>query len=229
MRFVMTGANRGIGLEFVRQLLARGDSVEAGVRAPAEARSLQELSREARGRLRVHALELQDPASVQSFAERVSGEPVDVLVNNAGMSGKWQGLTELDFEDAVRTFAVNALGPLRLTGALLAALLKGTTRKAVHVSSRMGSLHHNAEGGAYGYRMSKAALNMGMRSMALDFHGQGLITAVLSPGWVRTDMGGPHAPQGAEESVRGLLGVIDRLGPEQSGRFFDFTGAELPW
>lgn len=229
MRFVITGANRGIGLEFVRQLLARGDTVEAGVRVPSEARHLQGLSREAEGRLHLHALDVQDAASVQAFAVNVGEFPVDVLINNAGVQGKWQGLTELDYEDMARTFATNTLGPLRLTASLLPALLKGQTRKAVHISSRMGSLQHNVEGGAHGYRMSKVALNMGMRCMALEYKAQGLITAALSPGWVQTDMGGPDAPVRAEDSVRGMLRIIDGLGPEHSGRFFEFQGDELPW
>lgn len=229
MRFVITGANRGIGLEFVRQLLGRGETIEAGVRAPKEARLLQGLQREAEGRLHIHPLDVQDADSVRAFALAVGELPVDVLINNAGVMGKWQGLQELDFEDMARTFSINALGPLRLTAALLPALLKGSTRKAVHITSHMGSLQDNAEGGVYGYRMSKAALNMGMRCLALDFRSESLVTAVLNPGWVRTDMGGPNAPLRPEESVRGLLEVIDRLGPEQNGRFLDFTGRELPW
>jgi len=229
MRVAITGANRGIGLEFVRQLLCRGDTVEAGVRAPAEASALQALARDADGRLRIHPLEVQDAASVQAFAVHVGEFPVDLLINNAGVSGKWGGLVELDYEDMVRTLAINTLGPLRLSAALMPALLKGSTRKAVHVSSTMGSIGKNAEGGAYGYRMSKAALNMGVRSMALDFRAQGLIAAALSPGWVQTDMGGANAPLRPEESVRNMLRIIDGLGPEHSGRFFDYDGSELPW
>lgn len=229
MRIAITGANRGIGLEFVRQLLRRGDTVEAGVRAPSEAGPLQELAREAGERLRIHALDVQDSASLLAFAVSVGEQPLDILVNNAGVQGKWQGLAELDPEDMVRTYTVNTLGPLRLTALLLPALLKSLTRKAVHVSSLMGSIQLNADGGVYGYRMSKAALNMGVRSMALDFRTQGLVTAAISPGWVKTDMGGPEAPLSPEESVRGMLRVIDSLGPEHSGRFFEFNGEELPW
>jgi NAD(P)-dependent dehydrogenase (short-subunit alcohol dehydrogenase family) len=229
MRIAITGANRGIGLEFVRQLLCRGDTIEAGVREPSEARQLQGLAREADGRLRIHPLEVQDAASVQGFAVRVGEFPVDLLINNAGVSGKWQGLPELDYEDMARTLAINALGPLRLTAALMPALLKGASRKAIHVSSAMGSIGKNSEGGAYGYRMSKAALNMGVRSMANDFRTQGLITVALNPGWVQTDMGGANAPLRPDESVSNMLRVIDGLGPEQSGRFFDHDGSELPW
>ncbi len=229
MRFVISGANRGIGLEFVRQLLVRGDSVDAGVRAPAEARLLQGIAREVEGRLRILPLDVQDPLSIQAFAAVVSESPVDVLINNAGVSGKWQGLAELDIEDVARTIAINALGPLRLTGALMPALLKSATRKVVHISSRMGSLAENAEGGAYAYRLSKASLNMGMRSIANDYRSQGHITGALNPGWVKTDMGGPDAPLRADESVRGMLQVIDRLSPEQSGQFLDFQGKDIPW
>jgi NAD(P)-dependent dehydrogenase (short-subunit alcohol dehydrogenase family) len=229
MRYVITGANRGIGFEFVQQLLRRGDTVDAGVRAPEMARRLEPLLDEADNRLRIHQLDVTRADSVREFAESICREPVDVLINNAGVQGQWVGLHELDYEDLARTFMVNALGPLRITSALLPALRTGRGRKVALVTSRMGSLSSNTEGGAYAYRMSKAALNMGARSMSNDLRREGLSFVLLHPGWVRTDMGGEDAPLPPEESVRGMLRVIDTLSLEHSGRFFDYEGAEVPW
>jgi NAD(P)-dependent dehydrogenase (short-subunit alcohol dehydrogenase family) len=236
MRYVISGASRGIGLEFVRQLLARGDTVEAGARVPAEAKQLASLAREAGNRLRIHPLDVSNTASVRAFAAAVSDAPIDVLINNAGVGGKWDPLPETDFEDMGRTMEVNALGPMRLSAALLSAVLKGNTRKIVHLTTRMASMSENTPvgvygfaGGAYAYRMSKAALNAGMRTMAVDFREQGLITVLLNPGWVQTDLGGKMAPTRPEESVQGMLRVIDELSLASSGRFFDYQGKECPW
>lgn len=229
MRYVITGASRGIGLEFVQQLLQRGDTVDAGVRAPEQARRLEPFQREAGNRLRIHALDVTDETSVRTFAADICSAPVDVLISNAGVSGQWAALQELDFGDMARTFAVNTLGPLRITAALLPALRQGMVRKVAYVSSRMGSFTANTDGGAYAYRMSKVALNMGVRSMSLDLRPEGFSCVMLHPGWVRTDMGGVNAPIAPVDSVRGMLRVIDGLTPEQSGRFFDYEGAELPW
>jgi len=229
MRYVITGASRGIGLEFVQQLLRRGDTVDAGVRSPEGARRLEPLTREAGNRLRIHLLDVESDASIRSFAADVCTAPVDVLINNAGVLGQWCAFTEVDYTDMVRTFAINALGPLRVTTALLPALRRSPVRKVAHVSSDMGSVASNTQGGAYAYRMSKAALNMGVRSLASDLRGEGLITVLLHPGWVQTDMGGSKAPLPVADSVRGMLRIIDGLGPEQSGRFLDYQGAEVPW
>jgi NAD(P)-dependent dehydrogenase (short-subunit alcohol dehydrogenase family) len=229
MRYVITGASRGIGLEFVQQLLRRGDTVDAGVRSQEGAKRLEPLARESGGRLRIHALDVEDAASIRAFAADICAAPVDVLINNAGVFGKSNALTALDAGDLARTFAINALGPLQITTALLPALRQGTARRVAHVSSRMGSMASNTDGGAYAYRMSKAALNAGVRSMSNDLRAEGFVTVVLHPGWVQTDMGGPEAPLAAADSVRGMLRLIDGMGPEHSGRFFDYQGQEVPW
>lgn len=230
MRYAITGTGRGLGLEFVRQLLHRGDTIDAGVRVPAEASALQDLSRQSGGRLRLHALDTSKGESVEAFAAVVGeGEPVDVLINNAGVHGRTGPLAELDFEDMLRTYTVNTLGPLRLTAALLPALRRSAVRRIVHLSSSMGSIGDNSWGGSYGYRLSKAALNMAMRNLHVELHGEGFITIALHPGWAQTDMGGPSAPVPVPESVRGMLQVIDGLTPERSGRFWAYDGQELAW
>jgi NAD(P)-dependent dehydrogenase (short-subunit alcohol dehydrogenase family) len=231
MRYVITGASRGLGLEFVRQLLERGDAVEAGVLLLEEnADVLRALARESEGRLRVHPLDVTDTASVSAFARAVDeGGPLDVLINNAGIFGGTEPLSKLDFQGMLRTFDTNALGALRVTSALLPALRRGSTRRIACLSSRAGSLADNTSGRNYAYRLSKAALNMGVRNLAVELRPEGFTVICLHPGWARTDMGGPTAPQTPEESVSGLLQVVDRASPEDTGRFIDFRGQEVPW
>jgi NAD(P)-dependent dehydrogenase (short-subunit alcohol dehydrogenase family) len=227
MRCVVTGANRGIGLELVRQLLARGDEVDAAAREPKEAGELSALA--GGDRLRVHRLDHLDPDSIQALAEALGGAPVDLLVNNAGVyGGTLQHLPKIDLEDAVRTFRVNALGPLQVTLALLGNL-KAARGKVIHVTSGMGSIAENKSGAFYAYRMSKAALNMMSRSLAVDLRGAGVASAVINPGWVKTDMGGPGAPTPVEESVRGMLREIDAFTIENTGAFLDWKGRPYPW
>lgn len=228
MHFVVTGANRGIGLEFVRQLAARGASVHCTARDPAGATELQALAAASEGRVRVHALDVTDDASVARFASALP-QAIDVLINNAGRSAKKLPLEELPFEEIFGAFDTNAMGPLRVTRALLPALRRGATKKVLHISTQRASLTNNVEGDSYGYRMSKAALNMAVRSLAIDYRDEGIVNLLVHPGWVQTDMGGPQAPTPASESVERLLAFVDAATLEHSGRFFNYTGEELPW
>jgi len=229
MRYVVTGANRGIGLELTRQLLERGDMVEAGARDPSTARELAGLGKRPAGKLRVHAVDVSDDASVRAFARSIGDVAVDVLINNAGVLGKMQSLEELDLEDVVHTFRVNALGALAVTRALLPNLRKGSARKVVHVSTGMASISDNTSGGAFGYRMSKAALNIASKSMAVNLRGERIISVVMNPGWVQTDMGGRGAPTPVHESAAGILEVTDALSLEKSGMFLDYRGGTIAW
>ena len=231
MRFVITGANRGIGLELAKQLLARGDSVEAGVRAPDRATDLIQLGKSPRGAslLRVHALDVASDESARGFAQAIGDKPIDVLINNAGILGKMQSLEELDLEDIVNTFRVDALGAVAVTRALLPGLRKGDTRKLVHISTGMASISDNTSGGAFGYRMAKAALNIASKSMAVNLRGERFISVVMNPGWVQTEMGGSGAPTPVRDSAAGILRVIDKLTLDQSGSFLDFRGGTLAW
>jgi NAD(P)-dependent dehydrogenase (short-subunit alcohol dehydrogenase family) len=231
MRFVVTGANRGIGLELTRQLLARGDAVEAGVREPDRASELSQLGKSPRGasQLRVHAVDVARDDSVRAFARAIGDRSVDVLINNAGVLGKMQGLEELDLEDMVHTFRVDALGAIAVTRALLPALRKGDTRKLVHISTGMASIADNTSGGAYGYRMAKAALNIASKSIAVNLRGERFISVVMNPGWVQTEMGGAGAPTPVRDSAAGILATIDKLGLDQSGSFLDYRGGTLAW
>jgi len=229
MRFVVTGTNRGIGLEIVRQLVGRGDSVEAGVRDPATAAELAAIEAEAGSRLRVHGCDVTSDASVATFAEAIGDVPIDVIINNAGVMGRMLSLEEVDLTDAMHTFDTNALGAIRVTRALLTRMERASTRKIVHITSGMGSIADNTSGGAYAYRMSKAALNMANKSMSIDLRARGFICVVMNPGWVQTDMGGARAPTPVAESVAKMLGRVDALTPADTGAFLDFKGGTFPF
>ncbi len=152
-----------------------------------------------------------------------------MLINNAGIGVRGGQLGTLDYDRLMDFFDTNALGALRLTEALLPHLRRGQTRKVMQITSLMGSVTDNTSGGSYGYRASKAALNMLNRSLSVDLAAEGFTCAVLHPGWVQTSMGGSAAPTPVRESVAGLVRLIDGLGPDSSGGFFDFTWQALPW
>jgi NAD(P)-dependent dehydrogenase (short-subunit alcohol dehydrogenase family) len=216
---LVTGANRGIGLELCRQLHARGDRVFATCRHS---------SRELDG-LGVDVYPDVDVASEKSInllAEKLKGVGLDLLINNAGILSS-EDLADLDFSAIQRQMEVNAYGPLRVTRKLLPNLKSGS--KLVLITSRMGSIGDNTSGGMYGYRMSKAALNAAGVSLARDLAPQGIAVAILHPGAVRTAMTGGHGNISADESVRGLLARIDELTLETTGRFRHANGEELPW
>ena len=223
MQWIVTGASRGLGLEFVRQLALRGDRVIGTVRREQELGSVEAAGGEPR------LLDVSDAASRERFVAGLEGRAIDALLNNAGVMGATRALSELDLDDMRRCFEVNSLAPLALTRDLLANLRAGDHKLLLSMTSRMGSIEDNSSGGAYAYRASKAALNAIHKSLSIDLGPEGFRCVVLHPGWVRTDMGGPSAPLGIAESVAGLLAVVDRLDPEDNGAFFDFSGERIPW
>lgn len=236
MRIVVTGANRGIGLGFVQSLIARGETVFATARDPRAAGELEALKGRAGGRLSIHALDLETPkapSQLQELASAVAGSDgkgsLDWVINNAGIYPKDQSpaFSEKDLESWKRGFEVNTLGPARVMGALLPVLKQSRMPKAFHLTSKMGSVADNGSGGYFGYRISKAALNMFNKSLSIGE--PGVVCVVLHPGWVQTDMGGAQAPVTVEESVKGLISVMDKAGKAETGRFFDYRGAEVPW
>lgn len=227
----MTGANRGIGLELVKQLRDRGDEVEACARAPQDARELQALANE---RVRIHRVDVTDAASVRALADSLRDATIDMLFNVAGVyGGPRQSLAQmaddLELRDVADTFEVNAIGPLRMTVALLPHLRRSKIKKIVHLTSGMGSIADNTSGGYYAYRMSKTALNMMSRSLAVDLRSEGIISVVINPGWVQTDMGGAGATTPVADSVRGILRETDRARLSDSGEFLNWKGNRYPW
>ncbi len=217
--WVVTGANRGIGLELCRQLAARKETVIAACRAPSK--ELEEL-----GVRVVSGVDITSDAAADALLRATEGKSVDVLLHNAGILVPCS-LDTLDPDNVRRQFEVNALGPLRLTKAMLPRLGKGS--KIALVSSRAGSIGDNTSGGMYGYRMSKAALDMAGVSLARDLAGRGIMVVVLHPGFIRTDMTGGAGNDDPPVAAKGLLARIDELTPETSGRFFHANGQELPW
>ena len=221
--YVISGASRGIGLELCRQLKARGDAVIALCRAPSS--ELQALS------VRVEAgVDVTDEAAVRALAERLADVDIDVLINNAGILHREPPSPSedaLDFDRIRQQFEVNALGPLRLTAALRGRIRGGG--KVGIISSRMGSLSDNTSGGAYGYRMSKAAANAAGVSLARDLAAAEIAVALLHPGYVRTDMTGGRGHIDPPEAAAGLLARLDALDLESSGGFWHSNGERLPW
>ncbi|TVQ90613.1 MAG: SDR family oxidoreductase [Deltaproteobacteria bacterium] len=215
---LITGANRGIGLELARQLQARGERVIATRRSPAPALDALGVQQE--------SLEITDSSSVNALAHSLGDTPIDTLILNAGVLRR-SGLDDLDLPAMRLQFEVNALGPLRVVAALRSLLQSGS--KIAIITSRMGSIEDNTSGGAYGYRMSKAAVNAAGKSLALDLRGQGVSVVLLHPGYVRTDMTGGRGNWDADEAAAALIARIDELSPEQSGRFLHANGEPLPW
>lgn len=222
---LVTGSNRGIGLEFVRQYAAEGWRVHATCRNPVRAAELRAIE----GDLRIHDLDVADAASRAALARTLGSEAIDILINNAGLYGpKDVKLDALDYgwwDEVLRT---NTIGPVALTAALVNNIARSNRKLIVALSTGMASIARNT-GGEYAYRSSKAALNMAMKSLAGELAPRGIVCVMLSPGWVKTDMGGPQAPTSVEDSVHGMRKVIAGLGSKDSGRFLNFEGNEIPW
>ncbi|KQY49359.1 SDR family oxidoreductase [Lysobacter sp. Root494] len=228
-RSIVTGANRGLGLEFTRQLLARGDDVIAACRHPGKASELNHLAGEYPGRLHVLPLDVADEKSRTAFAHELPlvADGIDLLINNAGVlhSGeRWGSVSEAHLADSLRT---NAMGPFLLTQALASQLAERAT--VANISSGMGSISDDPDFHSPSYRISKAALNMATRMLAKALESRGIPVIALCPGWVRTDMGGSSAQITPAESVSALVQVIDAVTPERSGGFFDRFGKPMPW
>lgn len=218
-RAIVTGSNRGIGLELCRQLAGRDWAVTALCR-----RATPGL--EAIGVRVQDGYDVTDEEALSEFARGLEPRSVDLLINNAGILDN-VSLEHLDLDSMRRQYEVNALGPLRVTHSLLPALREGG--KVALITSRMGSIEDNDSGGSYGYRMSKAALNAAGKSLAIDLADRGISVAVLHPGYVRTDMTGRRGLIDVDEAAAGLLRRIDQLTPETSGTFWHENGEVLPW
>jgi NAD(P)-dependent dehydrogenase (short-subunit alcohol dehydrogenase family) len=221
---LITGANRGLGVEFARQYLADGWQVYAACRDPESASELRRLADASDHKLRTITLDVTDLTSVKAAAAELKGTAIDVLLNNAG-----QSIGNIDYETWARVLDVNTLGPMRVAEAFVDNIAQSERKLIVTITSGMGSIGDNISGGAFAYRSSKAAVNMVMRSLAIDLAPRGITCVVINPGWVQTDMGGSHAPLTPAESVVRLRHLIDPLGPAQSGKFFNHDGHEYAW
>ena len=220
---LITGANRGLGLEFARQYAADGWNVIATARNPEGADELKALPVE------VVALDVTDPGSIDALVQSLEGRTIDLLTNNAGIFPRVRGIEEIDFDDFSRTLAVNTVGPVRVTRALLPNLRAGDMKTVVNITSRLGSIELTDNGVFYGYRESKAALNMFTRTLANELKPEGFTCLAIHPGWVQTDMGGENATLTPEESISGMRAVIADKGPEDTGTYWSYGGEEVPW
>ena len=222
----ITGASRGLGLEFARQYCTDDWRVIATCRDPAKAETLSAIG----GGLRIEALDVGGGASIASLAEKLKGESIDVLINNAGIFGP-KDLTRdnVDYDAWGRVFRTNVMGPLAVSSALLSNVENSEGKSIATVTSRMGSIGDTTEGEEYIYRSSKAAVNMVMTCLANELAGDGVKVVLLHPGWVKTDMGGPDAAIDAKESVTGMRAVIAGLKESDSGGFLNYDGTEIPW
>lgn len=224
---LITGANRGIGLEFSKQYAAEGWRVLACFRHPSE--ELARLSAMHPERVSTHGLDVGDHGQIERLGKLLEGESIDLLINNAGIYPDSGGFGHTDYGRWMDAFSVNTMAPLLMAETFVRQISGSEMKTIVTITSKMGSISDNQSGGDYPYRSSKAALNMVMKSLSLDLKRYGIIAALLHPGWVRTDMGGPGALISAEESVSGMRKVISGLGIEDSGKFLGYDGREIPW
>jgi NAD(P)-dependent dehydrogenase (short-subunit alcohol dehydrogenase family) len=222
---LITGAARGLGLDFTRQYAAKGWKVLACARKPDGLKGIK-------GDIHHHTLEVTDYKAVKALARELSGEAIDVLICNAGVGGdreqRGQVLGALDADEMRRIFEINTLAPLMMAEAFVEHVARSRQKKLIAITSILGSLANN-NGGRYAYRASKTALNMEWSCLAKELAGRGLICVALHPGWVQTDMGGPTATLTIEQSVPSMVKVIDALRPSDNGRYVSYDGSELPW
>jgi NAD(P)-dependent dehydrogenase (short-subunit alcohol dehydrogenase family) len=228
---LITGANRGIGLELTRQYAADGWRVLACSRHPEKSDALNKLAAQYPGLVQIHSLDVTDLAQIDRMAKTLANESIDLLMNNAGVypDDHFKGFGHTDYAKWMHAFQVNTMSTLKMAEAFVAQVARSKLKNIATISSKMGSVDDNTSGGAYLYRSSKAAVNMVIKSLALDLKSDGITAVVLNPGWVLTDMGGPNAMIPVEQSVAGLRQVIGKLSLSDSGKFLNYDGQEIAW
>jgi NAD(P)-dependent dehydrogenase (short-subunit alcohol dehydrogenase family) len=225
---MITGANRGIGLEFTRQYAADGWQVIACCRWPDDAHDLRALADKHDDLVEIHPLDVSDFAEIDALALLLQGREIDLLINNAGVYPHGD-FGQTNYEAWAEAFHINTMAPMKMAEAFVSHVAASQLKKIVTLSSKMGSLDDNTSGGSYIYRSTKTAVNMVMKSLSIDLKPMGIACTILHPGWVQTEMGGPNAWITTEESVSGLRKVIDQLTLENSGRFVAYDGKEIAW
>ena len=236
---LITGANRGLGLEFTRQYLKDGWEVHAFCRQPDKAAELGAMVADNRGNIYLREMDIGNKEQIEAAAKELKNLPIDLLINNAGIAdGYGRGVYEMKEDPDIQNYdfafweemmRINTLAPAKIIGAFLENIRAGGQKKIASLSSGLGSITNLAWAGKYGYCASKAGLNMVSKGLAEWLKSENIIVISLSPGWTRTGMGGPHATNSAEESVSGMRHVISGLTLAETGRFWNFDGEELPW
>jgi NAD(P)-dependent dehydrogenase (short-subunit alcohol dehydrogenase family) len=223
---LITGANRGLGLEFTRQYGRDNWKVIATCRNPEAAEELHQID----GDINIYPLDVNDFMAIEETAELLKAEKIDILLNNAGVLGsRKMGFGETQFDNWSEILRINTLAPLKMVESFLNQIVSSEKKIIVSISSLLGSISANNSGTHYAYRSSKAALNAVNKSLSVDLADKGVVSVVVSPGWVRTDMGGPAAAVEPVDSVSGIRKVIDELTQEDTGKFFNFAGEPLEW
>ncbi len=227
---LVTGANRGIGLEVVRYYAHQGWHVFASCRAPENAHALNKMVQQFNDQIHVIPLDVTRQKHITRLAATLANQPIDILFNNAGVYGPNDAIFGNTQPEAwLETFRVNTIAPLKIIEALIDNVRKSQDKTIVTITSKMASIEDNGSGGNYIYRSSKAALNAVLKSTAIDLAPKGIKVLIIHPGWVKTEMGGPHAEISTEQSVRGISRVIHRATIEDSGTFFEYDGSLVPW
>ena len=223
---LITGANRGLGLEFVRQYADNNWKVIATCRDPESAKDLYDIQ----GDKEILPLDVTDFKAIEQTSELLRSEKIDVLLNNAGVyDSDKNGLGKTNFDDWTKMLRINTIAPLKIVESFISQVVSSKRKVIVSISSLLGSLSANDTGGQYAYRSSKSALNSVNKSLSIDLARKGIISIVISPGWARTDMGGPNAAVDPIDSVSGIRRVINNLKPEDSGKFFNYDGSNIDW
>jgi NAD(P)-dependent dehydrogenase (short-subunit alcohol dehydrogenase family) len=222
----ITGANRGLGFEFAKQYAADGWRVIAACRDPAKAEALSAVEED----VQVETMDVDDDASVASLSDKLKDEAIDLLINNAGIYGpKHLSAEDMDYEAWGRVLRTNTMSPFRVTMAFLQQVRNSDQKIIATLSSKMGSLNENQDGGEYIYRSSKAALNAALKGLSYDLADTGIRIMLMHPGWASTDMGGPSAPLLPADGVAGLRKVLAGIKDGETGVFYDYNGGELAW
>lgn len=228
---LITGTNRGIGLELTRQYAAEGWRVYACCRSPENAHELNQLVAKSGGKVSTHVLDVTNDLQRESLAAQLKGVPLDILFNNAGIYGDWdyQGFGRTDTAEWQRVFAANVIAPMKMMEAFATNVAASEQRVIANMASKMGSMADNGSGGSYLYRSGKAALNAISVSAARDLAAKGITVVALHPGWVRTDMGGAHGEISTQECAMALRANLAGLTEADTGRFMDIDGSTIPW
>lgn len=228
---LITGTNRGIGLEFVRQYAIEGWRIFACCRNPLVAEALNHLAARYPDQITIHALDVANHAQIEQLSQVLSNQTIDLLINNAGVYPPQQGdaFGKTDYAAWVDTFEINTMAPLKMAEAFIQQISRSQLKTIITITSKMGSIADNRGGGSYIYRSSKSAVNIVMKSLSIDLDSQQITAVLLHPGWVRTDMGGPNGLISTEQSVTGMRRVISGLKFEDSGKFYAFDGQIVPW
>ena len=226
---LITGANRGLGLGFVKKYLENNVHVLCTSRDVSGSKELLSCKERYPNNLEIFELDLLKEDAASTLANFLKGRPIDILINNAGVGSSNQHFEAVSSKPWLEVLKVNLIAPLMITQSIIDNIKKSSVKKLYFLSSQLGSIGDNTSGGMYIYRSSKTGLNQVVKSLSVDLKSQGITVVSLHPGWVKTDMGGPNAPVSIDESIKGMMQVIYATDIRDTGRFLNYDGKELPW